>query len=359
MQRDFHYAVIYVLSRVAGFSSEEAAIISYSSQYVDDATNGGFVKFTNHPMYYRIKSAHTMIDSSNLDDLANQNSWMPFHFLPGNQPTNNGKLDFVSRLICRENSPVAQAMVREAFLHRNDANGLHRLGITLHVYADTWAHQGFVGIKHNVNHIRNLYDEDNIRDFKSLIRAKIDDIKDMLGCEIMDNCLALGHGAALTCPDEPWLKWSYTDYSGSPIYVDNTERFMRAVDNIYLVLKQYSLGDPTAQVEALDTSIREKIQTLFEKFKDPDGNARNQLWLDEIQANYFGFGKEAVSYTPKGVNSWKSIALDTSKEVDSADDLFIYKNSFLQSNWKHFHDALKDHWSYVVFKLLPDHEVIF
>jgi hypothetical protein len=130
MQRDFHHGVIYVLSRVAGFSPEDATIIAYSSQYVDDATNGSFIKFTNHPMYYRIKSAHAMKDFCNLDDLANQNSWMPFHFLPGNLQADDTELGFVSRLICRENSSVAQDMVREAFLHKSDENGLHRLGVT-------------------------------------------------------------------------------------------------------------------------------------------------------------------------------------------------------------------------------------
>ncbi|WP_371371421.1 DUF6765 family protein [Sporomusa aerivorans] len=359
MQADFHYAVIYVLSRLTGFSQEDAKIISYSSQYVDDATNGGFIKFTNHPMYYRINSAHALRDISNLDDLANQHSWMPFHFLPGNQPADHNRLGFVSRLICRENSLVAQDMVKEAFLYKSDENGLHRLGVTLHVYADTWSHQGFVGIKHDINHITNLYDEESVRDFGCLIRAKIDDLTDIFGCEIIDKYLALGHGAALTCPDEPWLKWSYTDYFGSRIYVDNTERFMRAVDHIYMVLKRYYLGDPIAQVEPLDTSIRNKIQALFEKFTDPDGQTRNLLWLDKIRENHFGFGAEDISYVSKGIGSWKFHALGTENEFDSADDLYIYKDTFPLSDWKKLHDAIKDHWSFVIFKLLPDHGVIF
>ena len=30
-------------------------------------------------------------------------------------------------------------------------HALHRLGITMHVYADTWAHQGFAGTPHEIN----------------------------------------------------------------------------------------------------------------------------------------------------------------------------------------------------------------
>lgn len=62
MQIDFHHAVTYVLARLAGFSGDESEIISHASQYVDDATNDGTVKFTNGAMYSRISSAHKIID---------------------------------------------------------------------------------------------------------------------------------------------------------------------------------------------------------------------------------------------------------------------------------------------------------
>ena len=52
MQIDFHHGVTYLLSRIAGFTAEEANIIAYSSAYVDDATNSGLIKFDNGAMYY-------------------------------------------------------------------------------------------------------------------------------------------------------------------------------------------------------------------------------------------------------------------------------------------------------------------
>jgi hypothetical protein len=134
---------------------------------------------------------------------------------------------------------------------------------------------------------------------------------------------------------------------------------MRAVDNIFQTLKQYFLGDPTATVDPLDISTRDKIKTLFETLNDPDGNTRNQLWLDKIREDYFGFGAENVFYAPKGFGSWKYFGLGTEKENDSADDLYIFEDTFLQSDWKKFHDAIKDHWHFVTFKLLPRHGVIF
>ena len=84
MQLDFHHAVTYVTARIAGFGHEEADIIAYSSQFVDDAVSSGVVCFDNKAMYSRISSAHKAIDPRNLDNAENHLIWLPFHFLPGN-----------------------------------------------------------------------------------------------------------------------------------------------------------------------------------------------------------------------------------------------------------------------------------
>ena len=85
MQKDFHYDVIYVLAIWAGFDSKEAFTIAYASQYVDDANNNGRIKFTNKASYTRTSSAHENLDiENNRNDIENHNTWLPFHFLPGN-----------------------------------------------------------------------------------------------------------------------------------------------------------------------------------------------------------------------------------------------------------------------------------
>ena len=163
MQIDFHHAVTYVCARLAGFDHPQAATIAYAAQYVDDATNSGVIRFDNGMQFQRISSAHKLFDYRNFQNLANYQVWIPFHFLPGNAglPADQSPGDdWVEKLICRANSPIAQAMVRESIQQRDAPCGLHRLGITMHVYADTWAHQGFVGVNHRVNEARNLVDGD-------------------------------------------------------------------------------------------------------------------------------------------------------------------------------------------------------
>jgi len=67
MQIDFHHAVTYVLARLAGFNYEQANIIAYSSQYVDDSNCDVFVKFNNGALYKPICSAHKILDYRNFD----------------------------------------------------------------------------------------------------------------------------------------------------------------------------------------------------------------------------------------------------------------------------------------------------
>ena len=51
-------------------------------------------------------------------------------------------------------------MVRTCIEDQHPLYGHHRLGITLHVYTDTWAHQGFAGFRHDINNVKALDDQD-------------------------------------------------------------------------------------------------------------------------------------------------------------------------------------------------------
>src|SRR5512142_1828215 len=70
MQIDFHHATTYVLARCAGFAPDEAGVIAYSAQYVDDAVSDAPVRFSNGAMYSRSSSAHRMLDYRNFEALA-------------------------------------------------------------------------------------------------------------------------------------------------------------------------------------------------------------------------------------------------------------------------------------------------
>jgi len=141
MQIDFHHATTYTVARYAGFDHPSANTIAYAAQYVDDAKTSIFLCFDNGMRYQRRATAHPPEDIHNaIDNDENSQSWLPFHFLPGNagKPAGDNSGDsYERRLICLPDSHVARAMMADVIATRTAPWGLHRLGIAAHVFADT------------------------------------------------------------------------------------------------------------------------------------------------------------------------------------------------------------------------------
>ncbi|MBK1888675.1 hypothetical protein Undi14_01415 [Undibacterium sp. 14-3-2] len=359
MQIDFHNAVTYVVARLAGFSHDKAHIVAYSAQYVDDATNDGYVTFDTGAMYARIASAHKMLDYTNFDALANHHAWIPFHFLPGNNglPSDQGgDLDFIQKIVCRPNSHIAQDMVRECIHRKDDKNALHRLGITMHVYADTWAHQGFVGTVHEINKTTQLKSMSTAISTNAMI-AKVKDyfsnLIDHTTGSLVASALPLGHGTVLSYPDQPYLKWKYTNSNGEEIIRDNPNDFLEAADRMCIAMRSFIAGDVSLSQSGLDSIDKSTIKNLILKIDDNDGDVRHTKWVKAIKDGDFSFGKSDLAYIAKGEKSWKYLALGTKESTDSPGETFAYDASFLDSDWKRFHDALQMHQLYVVQNLLP------
>jgi hypothetical protein len=119
MNIDFHYGVIYVTSRLAGMSKEQAQVVAHSCQYVDDATTPGILDFAGGESFERLASAHKLFDYKNGWNRENRVIWAPFHFLPGGQGDS-----LEEKSICRPDSIIAKSMVRKAIEARNENNGL-------------------------------------------------------------------------------------------------------------------------------------------------------------------------------------------------------------------------------------------
>lgn len=363
MQIDFHHAVTYVAARLAKFSVEDANVISCSAQYVDDAVNSGTIRFRNKAMYSRISSAHKMLDYRNFKELANHFTWIPFHFLPGNggeKAGDNPGGSFVNKLVCYPDSPVANDMVNSCIACHDRDYGLQRLGITMHVLADTFAHQGFAGINHKINEVEDLKKEDG--DPSGLVKKLGDyfgDFFDGIKNKVVSDAFPLGHGGALTCPDMPYLKWSYTNGLGDPVVRDNTKIFMDAVERIHEAMVCFRMKDPDYTLgdqDKISLEDLDKIRENFLDFEDEEGEDRHRKWVNSIANGDFSFaekGQEILSYVHKGINSWKYDALDTKKEVETKNELFRFSPEFLASDWKLFHDALQIHRIDIIRNILP------
>lgn len=359
MQIDFHHGVTYIIARFAGFSADEAAVIAYSSQYVDDAVNNGLVRFSNDAFYSRISSAHKLVDLRNFRPLANRFAMIPFHFLPGNggkRSDEDPAGTFIQKLICTPYSFVARDMVALCINDADKPYALHRLGITVHVFADTFAHQEFAGVSHKINEVKELDGDGIIRRKKSFR-----DIYNSIISLFIGEILPLGHGAAMACPDLPYLHWKYKNGLNKTIIRDNPSIFIQAVQSMFEVMAgfrmKYSESIVPHEIQAKDL---DQIKRNILAFTDENGKIRHQKWLDSIYNGDFSFaekGQEKVTYIPKGIGSWKYEALGTERKFDLRTDRFPYHDSFLTCNWKYFHDALQKHRLAVLRDILPKYDI--
>lgn len=357
MQIDFHHGATYVIARYAGFAHRDAETIAYCAQYVDDATNDGTIFFTNGAMYHRVASAHKGLDYRHFKTLASYRVWIPFHFLPGNgglRAGENPRGTFIEKIICRPNSHVAQDMIASCIREQDAAYGLHRLGITMHVYADTWAHQGFAGVQNEVNSITALNDDDNVDEaFLGRLKGFMGDWFESVASSFVGDNLPLGHGAALSHPDKPFLKWRYEDHKGKIVRRNNTKEFTEAAEQMCRAMQRYKVRNPDADVAGLDENQTQKLKRMFKKTLGDNGDDRHKIWLKAIADGDFGFPAQRLEYTPKGMGSWKHGALATLESEDKDSDRFKYDPSFLDSDWKLFHDALQVHRLTIIRDILP------
>ncbi len=351
MQIDGHHTMTYVVSRMAGFTHDEANIIAYSAQYVDDATNAGIVKFSNGAMFSRMSSAH----HTNITDAAtyfdaheNHMVWVPFHFLPGNDGLvagENVEGSFIRKLVCKPYSPVAVDLLDECMKDKDKPYGLHRLGITMHVFADTFAHKGFAGVIHDINKVDNLK---GINFDLSFL--------DMTTSRALSDMFPMGHGAALTCPDMPFLEWSYTNGLGEHVHRNNLEDFVNAANNLFGQLGRYLIDMGREVLDPKEEDLAQ-IRKNFETFRDKDGDVRHKLWLESIARGDFSFGAVELEYIPKGEGSWKHQSIGQTKEKDVPGEEFEFSSEFMESDWRLFHVALKAHRFDVINKVLPKYGI--
>jgi hypothetical protein len=94
-----------------------------------------------------------------------------------------------------------------------------------------------------------------------------------------------------------------------------------------------------------------------------DAGIRHQSWLTAIRDGSFSIGKlsdsefQTLNYVPFGKGSWKFLALGTEEPRDAPGQIFPFNDGFEASDWKKFHDALKDHQSTVLNVILPKYQL--
>ncbi len=352
MKRDAHYYAMLGFCRACGFNKESALVITYASQYVDDAKinlmyinnpndNIEYDLIANRPAFFNMATAHSYfrINTFNYESMVNNTS--AFHFVPGCEGEN-----FTKKLRCKEESPVILDMLNEAFQEDN----LIKLGLVLHPYADTFAHQGFSGMLSKVNNIENIEPKSELylglvdkilNAFKLYSHNKYDQIFESI-------IPAYGHGLALDFPDLPYLMWSY-EYDRSDVFscsyktteIDNRERYKRAFTKIKKQLESYlrkynHYADKNIGYQNFDFLMEALLLENTDKMREMN-------WIMLLIQESF-FDKDDLDFIIYEDNKWLKEAFvnyDSHNFNNREIDGIQLADDFARSKWYQFNLAVK------------------
>ncbi|WP_368073398.1 DUF6765 family protein, partial [Vibrio cholerae] len=98
------------------------------------------------------------------------------------------------------------------------------------------------------------------------------------------------------------------------------------------------------------------IEHALTTIDDEDGEARHTKWLEWLREGKFGFDAVDLSFDKDGEKSWKQLARGQGFTQDGK-FVYHYSPSFLNSDWKLFHDALKTYRIEVIRDVLPKYGI--
>ena len=340
MDIEFHYYMTYLIAARAGFRPDEAAIIAEAAQEVDDNHIPARVG-AGTPAAYDNAISQTM---NILHPHHNARIYPIFHFIPGDPdvPSARRKDGMRSDWVTTPNSPLANEMLDTALASRD----LYRIGASAHAYADTWAHQNFVGKDDTYNVMPDTTLMEKVEDEISLLR--------------------IGHALAGHQPDIPGLIW--TDGRLVNPTIDNTQRFLEAARHLFVKLYVFKHPDaggdepgPIAQSLSNDlaadigpssTTCRPREPTRIERYlrraRTPEYGATPMpeyqiaKWADEafveqragiriklaeFVARHTGLAGDILEFGTRFPFTWRD------------------SDSFRETHWFKFQEAVKAHLS--------------
>lgn len=360
MQIDMHYYGTYAMARAAGIDSETARVIATAAQFVDDNAEKDSIEFRDGARLDAEATAHHAFNVKNIDLEDQRKIWVPFHFLPGNEGQS-----YTQRMLCRKDSPIAQEMLEFVLSQCKKPYGILLVGIAAHVYADTFAHYGFSGISSRRNKIEkiNLDPEGQLEPrIKKYLKKRQKEFEDNYSNEqgFLTNIKswfaeslsgALGHGAAVTFPDRPYLKWSfqYEDPKGSSGLRDNPATFIEACAKLHDFFTEFVKARPDCaegQASKFKDIEKEVAQIINVQGKKAE---RISAWRNAAKSgSLFASGPESIPIY--NGNSWHNQRENLARERDSRriNKLHIY----------YYYQAASVYRNYVLRLLLPSKNLI-
>lgn len=318
MDTEFHYWMTAIIAERAGFSREEAGTIAYASEYVDE--NDVCIEVAwpgSRKKRYRNFVSQTMNILKPRREL--MRVYPVFHFVPGDPLAESarrrdGRMHILNTTPDSDN---ARELFDAAFRAPEHIR-LYRIGVASHMYADTWAHQNFVGWFDSHNH---------------------------LDMDIKPN---IGHADAEHHPDWPAHRWE--DGRLVDGVIDNRARFLDAAEALFRRYCRYhqSQGRPDRR-RRWKTLKQDLAEAMGLGFSGADNWYREERlaaykrlapWLDDFdERDWFN---AAIETRVHGLR-------DPGEGIAALFTLFPDSYTFRRgldhekSHWYAFQEAVKDH----------------
>jgi hypothetical protein len=360
MQLDMHYYGTYAMARTAGLKPGICKTIATAAQFVDDNAAKSNIEFQDGGRIDAQATAHHVSDViSNRDPEDQRQVWVPFHFLPGNKGNS-----FSERLLCRENSKIAQDLVDHHLTYATHPAGVCLIGVAAHVYADTFAHFGFSGVGSRRNKVDNdsfKFDAGLDPDIADYIRKKerdffrrygrgggfIANIKSWLAETISG---ALGHGAVATYPDRPYLKWSFEyEYPKKRREIrDNPKNFLKGCEALHAMFVRF--GNENTALSAGDGVAFDEIKGSVTAILGYSAKKEDRIkkWRTEASRGNIGPNPFKISrYKPEAWLKQSAVLNSSEKSTDA-----------FGSNLYRFYQAASIHRQFVLRELLPENRLV-
>ncbi len=322
MNVEFHYYVTKYLALEAGYDTDEAEIIAYSSQLVNDNYLHLKIKTPQETLY---ENNVSQIKDITKPEKKNVRIHLLHHYLPGD-PTSPKVRRKDGKMHLLITSP-ASIHAQEIFFDATRNENLYSLGIVAHMLADTFFHQNFVG----------TFDEMNC----------------MKGPE-EELFASLGHADAMYKPDIPNLIWHDPRLIDRYMMVDNTERFLFAANKVYgNLVFMTSFSNKWSKVKK---NLAEMLQPTIEEDQLDLVPIQQEQRINKMKALIEPFDCDA-DYDPL---KWLRSAVNEKNDLpDKLDQKafnnipLTFKEKYTRSHWYKFQESLKDYQKLAISKLRP------
>lgn len=356
MDISFHYYAIKVLSIGAGFDEADAQIISQYSQFVDDYNQFNAMRLTNVPEYASHLTVFGLFNPVTTGFQGIDNAWFtndryrrriltPFHFipekqlLPGNAPPR-------VKAYCPEtgadtllHSMLEQARAKYRYAKGNAAlkkEALMRIGMLLHIFADTYSHQEFSGGWGWENESKLVHVQ--IGEGHGVTREVTGDYH----AGKFHQLPSIGHANVSTAPDETAVCFTMKHHEDekNAKYTEtysrnNTLTFLEAARRIFEYLltlsEQPALGGTITDFSKISVRLARAFSLYREKEESDQGYGRllKEHWEKSTQGLYsfpvsFHYNKNDVLNCPLSAVSSPMQADTVGKAKTMTDDFYRY-----------------------------------